>query len=138
MVFALADEVFVETQIAVCRERAADCVAHSVGDRGGAAETNFGLRGVYVHVNLFRRHFDEEERGGVDAVREDRAVAFCESARDESVADVATVDEEVLCVARRASLARGRDIAAYVCDRRVSALDFEQAVDVLRAYKLVV
>ena len=76
-------------------EGGAHGVADEVVDEAGLAETDFGLCGVDVDVDLLRGHLEEEQDDGKAGWWEDVAVGLAEGVEDELVADEALVDEDV-------------------------------------------
>ena len=59
-------------------------------------------------------------------MRQDGAIPIGECAPNQTVAHVATVDEKVLRIARRAPLARGRNKPAHARHLLVPSLDLQQ------------
>ena len=96
--------------------------ADRISDGGGAAKPDFGLRRVNIDIDFFQRHFDEQERRRVNAVRQDRAISFRERAANQTIADETAVDEQKLRIARRAALAWRRDKTLYVGNLRRKSL----------------
>jgi len=76
-------------------KRGADGIADEVVDEGRLAEANLGLGGMNVDIDLFGRHLEEEEDDGVGGGRNDVAVCLGECVEYETVADDASVDEDV-------------------------------------------
>ena len=73
---------------------------------------------MHVDVNFFERYFDEQQRRRIDAVRQDRAIAFGQCPANQTIAHKAAIDEKKLRIARRAPLARSGNKTAHPGNRR--------------------
>jgi hypothetical protein len=84
------------------------------------AKSHLCFRRMHVHIDLIRRHLDEQMQLRAPlAVRRD-AVGVEDRMRDRAVLDDATVDEDVLRSARRPGVCKRSDEAAHRDDARVT------------------
>jgi hypothetical protein len=86
-------------------QAASHCFADRIGDRGGAPESDFGLGRMDINVHFFERNFDEQQRDWIDAVRQDRAIAFRKGAANQAIANKSAIHKQELAIARGAPLA---------------------------------
>ena len=54
---------------------------------------------MHVTVNFFERHINEQERHRVNAVRQNRAIAFRQRAANQTVAHESSIHEKKLRIA---------------------------------------
>ena len=64
-------------------------------DEAGLAEADFGLCGMYVDIDLFRRHLEEHQHDGERGGRHDVAIGLADGVQDQAVAHQAVIDEDV-------------------------------------------
>jgi hypothetical protein len=76
-------------------EGGAQTVSHEVVDQALLAEADLGFGGVDVDVDLFRRHFKEEEDNGERCGRKNVAIGLADGVQEGAVADEALVYEDV-------------------------------------------
>jgi len=87
------------------RKRIPHGFAHGIRNSRLPPKTHFRLRRVHIHVDLFQRRLDEQQRRRVNTMGQDRSIAFGQRSPDHPVAHKPSIHKQILRVARRPAIA---------------------------------
>ena len=93
---------FAPRPLGPCAQHGGDALTHEIVDARCETETHLLLGGVDVHVHVLGRHVQKEDEDGVTLHRHEAAVGRIRRVDEKTVADGASVHEQILRAARGA------------------------------------